>query len=429
MIELLGNVEPWTLSVAVLCSVCCSVIGSFLVVRRMSLLGDAISHAILPGLAVGFMLSGSRSPLYMLLGAGGAGLLTAFFTQALTSVGRLPSDTSMGVVFSSLFALGVILITWVARDIDLDPGCVLYGLIEFVPFDTVNLFGRDVPRAFVWCGVMLPLIVLLVTLFFKELKISSFDPDLASAMGLRPNAIHYGLMAAVAATSVASFEIVGSILVVGMLIAPGATAYLFTDSLAKLVWIAAALGAAEAIAGYLLALHWNTSISGVIAGVGFFVFVAAVIFAPRHGWLARRVKTFLLSLRIAKEDLIGMLYRASERKVPIMERRLLTSSSSPIQSSSSLLRKIAFQILNFRKLLVVSPEGEVFLSLKGKAIGASVIRSHRLWEAYLSKELGFPEDHLHEPSERAEHFITPALQEEIKRGLKIKKDPHGKEIP
>ena len=429
MFELLGQIEPWTLSVAVLCSVTCAIVGSFLVVRRMSLLGDAISHAILPGLAVGFLLSGSRDPIYMLIGAGCAGLLTAFFSQALTNFGRIPSDTAMGVVFSSFFGLGVILITWVARDIDLDPGCVLYGLIEFVPFDTVSVFGIDIPRAFVWSGSMLPIILLLVVLFFKELKLSSFDPDLASALGLSPSLVHYSLMAVVASVAVSSFEIVGSILVVGMLIAPGASAYLFTDNLGKLVFLSATFGALEAFVGYLLAIYWNTSISGVIAGVGLAFFVLSVLFAPRYGYLAKGLKTFLLSLRIAEEDIVGMLFRAHERKVPIFEKRLLTSPLSPIQSSPPLLRKLAYQKLSLEKVLNTSPDGAVTLSEDGRTRGASVIRSHRLWEAYLSKELNLPEDHLHEPSERAEHFITPQLQEAIKREVGTEIDPHGKEIP
>lgn len=429
MFELLGQIEPWTLAVAMLCSATCAVVGSFLVVRKMSLLGDAISHAILPGLAIGFLLSGSRDPIYMLLGAAGAGLLTAFFSQALTNLGRIPSDTAMGVVFSSFFGLGVILITWVARDIDLDPGCVLYGLIEFVPFDTVSILDHDIPRAFVWSGSIFPIVILLIVLFFKELKLSSFDPDLASALGLNPTFIHYGLMAVVASVAVSSFEIVGSILVVGMLIAPAASIYLFTDDLKKLVIFSGLLGALEAAIGYILAIYWNTSISGVIAGVGFAVFVLSVLFAPRYGFVAKGIKTFLLSLRIAEEDIMGMLYRASERNVTIFERKLLTSLLSPIQSSAPIYRKLAYQKLSFENVLSVSPEGALILSPEGRARGASVIRSHRLWEAYLAKELNLPEDHLHEPSERVEHFITPELQEEIKKEIDTTVDPHGKEIP
>jgi manganese/zinc/iron transport system permease protein len=281
--------DLWTIATAAVCSVACGVLGCFLVLRRLALLGDAISHAILPGLAVAFLLTGTRDPLAMLAGAMAVGVLTALLSAGLARWGRVPDDAAMGVVFTTLFALGVILISFAARNVDLDPGCVLYGLLEFVPFDTVSLLGLELPRAFAWLSAALLINLALITLFYKELKIVCFDPYLATTMGISAALVHYGLMTAVAATAVASFEAVGSILVIAMLVAPGATAQLLTDRLSRMLLWSAALAALAAVLGYIFAVALNTSIAGMIASVSLGQFILAAIFAPRHGILARRL--------------------------------------------------------------------------------------------------------------------------------------------
>ena len=280
--------DLWTVAIAACCCLACGLLGCFLMLRRMSLLGDAISHAILPGLAAAFFLTGSREPIAMLAGAMVVGVLTAVISTGLNRWGRVPEDASMGVVFTTLFACGVILITLVARDVDLDPGCVLYGLIEFAPFDTVRVFDLELPRSFVWLFSVLVVNVTLISVFFKELKIVCFDPYLATTMGISATAVHYGLMTAVAATSVASFEAVGSILVVAMLVAPGATAHLLTDKLGRLLWWSAAIAILSAVLGYILAVRFNTSVAGMIATVGLGLFMLAAIASPRHGFIAKQ---------------------------------------------------------------------------------------------------------------------------------------------
>ncbi|MBL7661729.1 metal ABC transporter permease [bacterium] len=430
MLDLINSIEPLTLLTAVLTSATCALAGSLLVVRRMSLLGDAISHAILPGLAMGFILSGSRAPLYMLIGAAVTGLLTAFLSQALTNFSKLPADTIMGVVFTSFFAVGVILITWVARDIDLDPGCVLYGLIEFVPFDTVHIFGVELPKALAWNFAIFPLTLCLIGVFYKEIKIVAFDSTLAAALGFSVPLIHYGLMTLIAVIAVSSFESVGSILVVGMLTAPGATAYLLTDKLHVMIILSALIGATAAVIGYLLAVMVNTSIAGMIAGAGLLIFLVVLFIAPKHGILAKEFKRFLLALRIAEEDILGALYRAQEKSEHVVSKRLLTTKLSPITSSAPLIRKIALRKLAFNQEVAVAGTGVVTLSPRAFERAQAVIRRHRLWESFLSKELQLPEDHLHSPSERVEHFITEKLQAELQQELGGQnKDPHGTNIP
>ncbi|HAW30949.1 MAG TPA: iron ABC transporter, partial [Planctomycetaceae bacterium] len=206
--------DGWIIVAGILCSVATALLGNFLVLRKMSMLGDAITHAILPGLAAAFFISDSRSSLPMFVGAVIAGILTALFTEWIRGFGKVDEGASMGVVFTSLFALGLVMIVQAADHVDLDPGCVLYGAIELTPLDTVLIAGWEIPRVVAVLSIVLLINLLFVVCFLKELKLSSFDPALATTTGFNATLIHYTLMTLVAITAVASFETVGNILVV-----------------------------------------------------------------------------------------------------------------------------------------------------------------------------------------------------------------------
>ena len=221
-------IDTWIVIVGILAAVACTLLGNFLVLRKMSMMGDAISHAVLPGLAIAFLITGARASLAMFIGAAVVGVLTAVFTQWISRFGKVDQGASMGIVFTTLFALGLILIVQAADHVDLDAGCVLYGAIELTPLDVVwstKLFGMtvDLPRAVVVLVSVCLVNALFVILFFKELRISSFDPELASTIGINASLMHYLLMTLVAITTVAAFEAVGSIIVIAMLIVPAAT--------------------------------------------------------------------------------------------------------------------------------------------------------------------------------------------------------------
>src|SRR5262245_54572048 len=308
-----NSLAIWTIVVAILCNVSCAILGCYLVLRRMSLLGDAISHAVLPGLALTFLLTGSRGGWQMALGAAALGVLTAFLTQGIHKLADVPEDASMGVVFTSLFAVGVILISHAASQVDLDPGCVLYGAIEFVPLETVPLFGFDIPRTVQTLGPSLFITVGFVALFWKEFKIVSFDPALAAAMGFRVAIVHYLLMAMVAGVTVASFEAVGSILVIAMLIVPAATGQLLSDRLRGMMAWSIVVAVLSAILGYAGAVKWNTSVAGMMAVAAGGLFAVAVVLAPRQGIVSQLLRRARLALRIAREDVLARLYRIEER--------------------------------------------------------------------------------------------------------------------
>ncbi len=426
--------DLWTIATAVSCSVACGLVGCFLVLRRMSLLGDAISHAILPGLAGAFILTGSRDLPAMLAGAMVVGVLTASLVSVLNRRGRVDADSAMGVVFTSMFAVGVLLISWVARDVDLDPGCVLYGLIEFTPFDTVSLLGMQVPRSFVWLSLILLVDLAAILLFFKELRIVCFDPYLATTMGISATAVHYGLMTAVAGTAVASFEAVGSILVVAMLVAPGATAHLLTDRLSRLLWLAALIAAVAAVTGYALAVWLNTSVAGMIASVSLGLFLLAALASPSHGLVFRHARRLALAERIRREDMLGLLFRWQEhaaRSPPASRPAVITTRQILTLPGFGRLGWLTIARLRVAGLVLpgTGPDRGLMLTERGLEEARRVVRGHRLWESYLVERLGRDAATVHPSAHATEHYLSDQLREALDRDLGDRTDPHGRAIP
>ncbi len=271
--------ELWIIAIASLVGVSCSLVGVFLVLRRMSMLGDAISHSVLFGIVLSFLLTGSRAGPVMLIGAGVVGVATVYITGVLHKYGKLQEDASIGVTFTWLFALGVILISFYAGRVDLDQECVLYGEITFAPFDTVLLGGVDIgPRSF-WMLAVITLCNLLAVVFcYRRFQVVSFDPILAHCIGVKVSLWHYLLMTLVSLTTVSSFDAVGAILVVAMLVVPANAAYLFCRSLQGMIISAVVISLVSAVGGYYLASAYDSSISASIALVSGAILVFVLLF-------------------------------------------------------------------------------------------------------------------------------------------------------
>jgi manganese/zinc/iron transport system permease protein len=430
------SMDLWIVAAGVLSAVACALPGNFLVLRRMSMMGDAISHAVLPGLAVAFLVTGSRSGLPMFVGAAAVGLLTALLTQWIHRLGKVEESASMGVVFTTLFALGLIVIVRAADRVDLDPGCVLYGAIELTPLDTISLAGAAIPRVVITLGCVVLVNALFVILFFKELKLTAFDPELATTLGLSARVMHYALMAVVAVTTVACFESVGSILVIAMLVVPPATAYLLTDRLGRMIALSVAIAAISAIAGHAAAVMgpaWfgfndiSTSTSGMMAVVVGLLFLAALLASPRHGVFARIWRRHQLDLRRVQEDLLGLVYRLEERgdRAPALAPALMRDALGV----GPVARLLAWGHLR-RQGHLARREGAYHLTDAGRLAARNLVRSHRLWESYLNRHLGLPDAHAHAAAERLEHVTTPALQSRLaERTNQPTRDPQGRTIP
>ena len=260
---------------AVFTAVSCALLGAFLVLRKMTMVGDAISHAVLPGIAVAYWLSQSRASLWMFLGAAAVGVLATIIIELLRKKLKVQSDASIGMTFTTLFALGVILITFWSDSVDLDQECVLYGEIAYVPFNTWSFGGLNMGPIALWSSGLLLLAVLAYTVIgFKGLKMSSFNEDYAAVLGIGVAAWSLSLMAMVSFATVVSFESVGAILVVALLVVPAATAYLLVEKLHLLLIGAGSIALLAALGGYALSRWMDTSIAGTVAtllGVQFLI--------------------------------------------------------------------------------------------------------------------------------------------------------------
>ena len=273
--------------IAAIVAMACAIPGVFLVLRKMALISDAISHSILPGIVIGFFITQDlNSPLLILLAAL-TGVITVVLVEFIQKTGLVKEDTAIGLVFPALFSIGVILIAKNANDVHLDVDAVLLGELAFAPFDRVMFSGMDMGPKSLWVmGVILLIIIALLILFFKELKVSTFDAGLSSAMGISPVVIHYGLMSVSSVTVVGAFDAVGAILVVALMIAPAATAYLLTNNLKKMIGLSMFFGVLSAISGYWLANVLDASISGSIATTLGILFLLVYLFAPSKGLIS-----------------------------------------------------------------------------------------------------------------------------------------------
>lgn len=271
---------------------CCSLMGSILVLKKVSLIGDAISHAVLPGIAIAFLLSGTRNQLVMLLGAAVFGLLTVVLTDWLHRSGKMKQDASMGTVFTTLFAIGVILITVYSSQVDLDQECVLYGEIAYVPWDVWMWNGVNMGPEAIWTlGLVLIFIGLFLASFYKEIYAYCFDVRFALSIGIPATVVHYAVMTLVSLTTVAAFESVGAILVVAMLIVPASTAYLFVRSLKGMLLWSVLFGFLSNVLGYGLAAWLNVSIAASMSVMAGCIFVVVLLITALAKRSAKRIVT------------------------------------------------------------------------------------------------------------------------------------------
>ena len=273
--------------IASVVAMACSLVGVFLVLRRMAMMSDAISHTVLLGIVVTFFLVQDLGSPLLILGAAATGVLTISLVEVLNKTRLVKEDAAIGLVFPALFSIAVILISRFAANVHLDSDAVLLGELAFAPFDRFELFGVDLgPKALIVMSVILIVNLLFIVLFYKELKLATFDAGLAATLGFAPGIIHYGLMTLVSVTAVGAFDAVGSILVVAMMIGPAAAAYLLTDHLPRMLGLSALIGVLSAVSGYWLARWLDASIAGSMATMVGVLFLVTFLFAPERGMIA-----------------------------------------------------------------------------------------------------------------------------------------------
>lgn len=273
--------------IASLVAIACAIPGTFLVLRKMAMISDAISHSILPGIVIGFFLTQDLNSPWLILLAALTGVLTVVLVEKIQQTKLVKEDTAIGLVFPALFSIGVIMIAKYANDVHLDVDAVLLGELAFTPFDRIDFNSTDLGPKSMWViGSILVITVALLIAFYKELKISTFDAGISASLGFTPAIIHYGLMGVASVTTVGAFDAVGAILVVALMIAPAASAYLLTTDLTKMIFLACFIGVFSAIAGYWMANFLDASIAGSIATMLGIVFLIIYMFAPSKGLIA-----------------------------------------------------------------------------------------------------------------------------------------------
>lgn len=293
------------LIIASLVAVTCVIPGVFLVLRKMSLMSDAISHSVLLGIVVAFFVVESLHSPLLIMGAAMAGILTVTLTELIIKTRRVKEDAAIGLVFPVLFALAVILITKFAENVHLDTDAVLLGEIAFAPFNRITWNGMDLGPEALWVmGAVFLVNALFVALFYKELKLATFDTALAASLGFSPAVIHYGLMTLVSITAVGAFDVVGSILVVAFIIAPPAAAYLLTHRLSTMMFLSAGIGIASSLAGYGMARALDVSIAGSMATMTGVFFLLSLFFAPKRGLISKMMLHNTQKLKFASHMLI-----------------------------------------------------------------------------------------------------------------------------
>jgi len=406
-----------------LLGITCGLLGSFVVVRKMALVGDMLSHAVLPGVAIGFLWNMSKDPLAIFIGATIVGLISTGVVNILRQTTRLKEDTVLGLVLGTFFAVGLCLFSMIQH---LQTGNKS-GLDKFF-FGQAAAISSDDLR---FMTVIAIIAIIAIVLFYKEFLVTSFDADFARASGLPTQVIHYGLMLLVAFAVVIALQAVGVVLVSAMLITPAAAAYLLTDRMHRMLWLAAVFGMLAGAAGAFFSFLGPGLPTGPFIVLGATsVFALAFLFGPRHGVIVRWLKQRSRSHRVQRENTLKSIYHVLEHREfkgegvslrELAERRHETVEDAKAQADT----------LRRHDLATLHEEGNlIFLTPAGWQLACSIVRNHRLWELYLTNAAQIAADHVHDDAEKIEHVLGEEVVREIERGLEYaNRDPHGRPIP
>ncbi len=417
---------------AILMGLNCGTMGSLIVTRRLSLFGDTLSHAVLPGVAMGFLWSQSKDSWAILAGATVAGFLGVALISLLKKTSRISQDSALGLVLSGFYALGIFMFTRIQK---MEFGNQS-GIDKYLFGQVVGLSSSDL-----WTMAFSFLLILMLSvLLYKELLVAGFDSEFARSIGLPVDFLQYALWLLLAFAVITSLQVVGVVLVSALLIIPAATASLITDKMrAMLIW-SALLGCAAGAIGAFLSFLGNQLPTGpliVLASTAFFL--STLFLHTQNGlffkWLAARNR----NQRIALENTLKAVYQELESldfqkdiiSVGQLAKRRRTSMPQAHREAKALLAK-QYATLHSAKGEKSAPLKPTMLSLTPKGWGKAcrIVRNHRLWELYLTNEARYAPDHVHDDAEKIEHVLGEETVRRIERILSNpRKDPHGKLIP
>lgn len=422
---------------SIMLGISCGLLGSFIVVRRLALVGDTLSHAVLPGVALGFLWTLSKDPLAIFVGAVIAGLAGTVMVQWIRESTHLKEDSALGMVLAGFYALGITLFTMIQNLPVANKG----GLDRFL-FGQAAALGRD--DVLLITAVTL-LASLLILIFYKELLATSFDPGFARAIGMPARLFHYLVMLLLAFAIVVALQAVGVVLVSAMLITPAASAYLLTDRMHRMLLLAGGFGAGAGLLGAFVSFLGSNLPTGpfmVLAAT--LLFVVAFLAAPRHGLVPRWLRNRSRDGRIQVENTLKSAYHVQERQPegPGVAYRISLSELAEVRNESLPEAEGKARMLVRRGLASWCAPGEVpqtgvmtgerafVLTPEGWRRACQMVRNHRLWELYLTNAADYPADHVHEDAEVIEHILGEELVRGLERRLNYPAvDPHGRLIP
>ncbi|MEM6803919.1 MAG: iron chelate uptake ABC transporter family permease subunit [Bacteroidota bacterium] len=391
----------------------CGILGCFIVLRNMSLIGDALSHAILPGVVVGYLIAG-YSVLGFFTGSVVAGLAAAIGITWIQRNVKTQEDAAIGIVFTSMFAIGVMGISWLTHQegVHLDLKDFLFG-------NVLGISNQDLAMT----AMILVFTLICVIAFYRYFFITTFESVIAQTLGISVSTMHYFLMLLLSFAVVASLQSVGVILVVAMLITPASTAYLLTHRLDRMIVIAAIVGLASAILGLMLAILFETTPGPAMTVTATLFYLLAVFFSPKKGLLSLYIKRRKMRRKVLKEDVLKQALKLQEETEANPERIAadLELSLPQVQTLLKRLERQGYLSMN---------GSEIELSKSGIKRAYELIRAHRLWETYQVEMMGLSPDQIHLEAEKYEHILTETLVEALAKKLGYpEKDPHGSPIP
>ena len=405
----------------VLLSISSSVVGCFTFIKKKSLVGDVISHAVLPGICVAFIATGSKDPFLLIIGAFVTGWISILVMDAITQNTKIKEDAATGLALSVFFGVGILLMTFIQHS----GNAAQSGLDTFLFGKAAALVGKDL-LAF---SIIAVIVLIVVFAFYKEFKLISFDPHYAKVIGLPIKKMEVLLTSVTVLAVVTGIQSVGVVLMAAMLITPAAAARFWTNQLGYMILLASTFGAFSGVAGSYISYSapsmptgpWMVMVLSIIALFSFF-------FAPGKGILIKIFRRFKIQKQLLEENLLKVFYRIGENSGDYFEKvdendiRLVRNFSAP---------QLSHGLKKLWQSGYINREGKSWqLTNEGYEKGKRITRLHRLWELYLAKYLRIAPDHVHEDAETIEHVITPELEARLEKLLGYPdSDPHESTIP
>ena len=358
------NISYESLFVLIATATACALLSPFLVLRKLSMVSDAISHSVLLGIVLAFFIVKDIGSPLLIAGAALFGVITVFAVEFLSGTGLVKNDDAVGIVFPMFFALAVVLITKFARNVHLDTDIVLMGEVIIAPLNRTEFLGMDLPKAFVQMGILFIVNLLFIIIFFKELKITTFDKGFAKLAGFSSVALFYALMTLSSLTAVTAFDAVGAILVVSFLITPGAAAYLISKDLKVMIAISVGYAVINSVLGYVLSLLMNVSMSGMTAAAAGVTFLITFLF-NREGLITALILRFKRKSELKPELFLTHIGNHSGKKEELEELGL-GSIRDHLKWKQSEVDKIAGRLIR-RGLIKIDINKDIYdLTEKGR---------------------------------------------------------------